>query len=302
MRTIFSNTVEKISSEESELIFITGDLGFNVLEPLKIKLGKRFINAGVAEQSMVGMAAGMAANGHKVIVYSQSSFLVMRSLEQIRNDVCFHNLPVLFVGDGGGYEQGINGSSHHSIQDISLLSALPNIKVLAPSSNSDLESMLLNFVKNPSPTYIRLMQGSSINMGTPGTFRKIHELNSARLTVLGLGTSLNEIIDNQRFNEIKGIAEIFTCNMLPINILENIFNESLAKTKKLLVVEENVQEGGLSSQVALKILQSGIKLERFRNISAVGYPGNIYGSQKFHQVYSGLDSENIIEVIKEMSE
>ena len=109
MRKHFSNYIEKVVGEHDDIVFITGDLGYGALENLAAKMGDRFINAGVAEQNMIGIAAGMASQGYRVICYSIAPFVVYRCLEQIRNDVCFHNLPVFVVGNGGGYGYGIHG-------------------------------------------------------------------------------------------------------------------------------------------------------------------------------------------------
>ncbi len=302
MRTAFSNSIEKFASENANYIFITGDLGFNALESLRIKLGKRFINAGVAEQSMISMAAGMASNGHVVIVYSISPFIVFRALEQIRNDICFHNLPVLLVGNGGGYGYGIMGATHHAIQDISLMSAMPNMKIMAPSTNRDVEMMLRQFSENPSPTYLRLMAGNNNEYGNISQFRKVTDSNTPKVTVLCLGSSINNLIENPRYKNLIPTTDLFVCNILPVNILEPVFVESISRTKKLVIIEENVIEGGLASQVSVRILQSGLKLTKFKTINAIGYPGNIYGSQKFHQVYSGLDGDNIVDTILEIGE
>src|ERR1035438_1328963 len=112
MRKTFSNIIEKIG-EDDKIIFLTGDLGFNAFENIQTKMKDRFINTGVAEQNMIGMAAGMASKGYSVFCYSIAPFVTYRCLEQIRVDVCFHKLPVFIVGNGGGYGYGIMGATHH---------------------------------------------------------------------------------------------------------------------------------------------------------------------------------------------
>src|ERR1043165_729856 len=133
MRKHFSTYLENIAADNPDIVFLTGDLGYNALEGVAAKLGDRFINAGVAEQNMVGMAAGMASQGFEVICYSIAPFVVYRCLEQVRNDVCFHNMPVYVVGNGGGYGYGIMGSSHHAIEDIGTLSGLQNMRCYVPA-------------------------------------------------------------------------------------------------------------------------------------------------------------------------
>ncbi len=124
-------------ARNANMVFLTGDLGFMALEPLRDVLGDRFLNCGVAEQNMVGVAAGLAREQIEVWVYSIASFCVTRPFEQIRNDVSFHKLPVRFVGNGGGYGYGVMGPSHHSLEDYALLLALPDMNVQIPMASED---------------------------------------------------------------------------------------------------------------------------------------------------------------------
>ena len=114
MRKHFSAYMERIAAQD-DIVFITGDLGYNALENLALQMGPRFINAGVAEQNMIGLAAGMASQGYRVICYSIAPFVVYRCLEQVRNDVCFHNLPVFVVGNGGGSRLSRKHATHEAL-------------------------------------------------------------------------------------------------------------------------------------------------------------------------------------------
>src|SRR5262245_15615814 len=121
------------ASDRRDLIFLTGDLGFRALEPLRDRLGERFINAGVAEQNMVSVAAGLARGGLRPWVYSIAPFVFARPFEQIRNDVCHHQLPVVLVGNGGGYAYGVMGATHHAIEDYGALLTLPRMTAYVPA-------------------------------------------------------------------------------------------------------------------------------------------------------------------------
>ena len=116
-----------------EFVFLTGDLGFKALEPLRDALGPRFINAGISEQNMVSVAAGLARSGLRPWTYSIAPFLYARPFEQIRNDVCLHDLPVILVGNGGGYGYGVMGSSHHALEDYGCLLTLPHMRAFVPA-------------------------------------------------------------------------------------------------------------------------------------------------------------------------
>ena len=123
MRNILASTLVAYASKP-EFVFLTGDLGFMALEPVQQAAGSRFINAGVAEQNMVSVAAGMARVGLKPWVYSIAPFVYARAFEQIRNDVCYHKLPVFLVGNGGGYAYGVMGGTHHALEDYGALLTL----------------------------------------------------------------------------------------------------------------------------------------------------------------------------------
>ena len=114
-------------SARPDMVFLTGDLGFMALEPLRDSLGDRFINCGVAEQNMVTVAAALAREGFDVWVYSIAPFCYARPFEQIRNDVCFHGLPVRLLGNGGGYGYGVMGPTHHALEDYGVLLTLPDM-------------------------------------------------------------------------------------------------------------------------------------------------------------------------------
>src|SRR5882724_929790 len=132
MRNVFCQSLVDASSRP-QFVFLTGDLGYKALEPLRDALGDRFINAGVAEQNMVSVAAGLARGGLRPWVYSIAPFMYARPFEQIRNDVCLHDLPVVFVGNGGGYAYGVMGATHHALEDYGALLTLSDMHVEVPA-------------------------------------------------------------------------------------------------------------------------------------------------------------------------
>ena len=136
MRNILCDTLTKCS-DNPKLVFLTGDLGYQALEPLQQTLGERFINAGVAEQNMVSVAAGLAKIGLQPWVYSISPFVYARPFEQIRNDVCLHDFPVRLVGNGGGYAYGVMGATHHALEDYGAMLCLMNMRVFVPAFAAD---------------------------------------------------------------------------------------------------------------------------------------------------------------------
>lgn len=156
MRDTFVKTLLAEAKVDPNVVLITGDLGFGVLEEFEKELPSQFINSGVAEQSMIGLASGIASTGKRVFVYSIGNFPTIRALEQIRNDVCYMNNPVVIVAVGSGYSYGSHGYTHHALEDIAAMRALPNMNVVSPADPVETEVLTRFLVKDRSPSYLRL--------------------------------------------------------------------------------------------------------------------------------------------------
>lgn len=298
MRREFSDTMEKIALEDEKIIFITGDLGYNALENLQNKLGNRFINAGVAEQNMIGMAAGMAYKGFKVFCYSIAPFIVYRCLEQFRNDVCLHNLPVFLVGNGGGYGYGIMGSSHHAIEDLAALSSLQNVKCWIPAFADEVEETLNQIVKEAKPTYLRLGAGNNTpnNFGQYGSLKWVNKAENAKGIIIALGPVANNAVSALKNAGFSKQFDLFIASYLPLKLNDKAIT-FLKNSKNILILEEHVSIGGLAQQLSVQLLENGISPQKFISLRAEGYPDGNYGDQKFHQNQSGLDEQNIIKIL-----
>lgn len=292
MRKEFSLAVEKLATEDESIIFITGDLGYNALENLKARLGKRFINAGVAEQNMVGVAAGFAYKGYKVFCYSIAPFVVYRCLEQFRNDVGFHKLPVFLVGNGGGYGYGIMGSTHHALEDLACLSSLQNVRAWVPSFSDEVEPMVREITEAAGPAYLRLGAGKMTPEGTrrSGDFKIIREAEDAELTIFALGPIANNILDAVQQTDVS--VNLISTVTFPFSLNEEVI-QIIRKAPKILVAEEHVSIGGLAQQLSVQLLERNLSVESFTSIRAEGYPNGLYGSQSYHQRQSGLDVEHL---------
>ena len=163
MRKVFINELVRLSGKRKNIFFLTGDLGYNVVEPFQKKFPNRFVNAGVSEQNMMGMSAGLASEKMHVFVYSIANFPTFRCAEQIRNDVDYHNLSVTIVSVGSGLGYGNLGYSHHGLQDYALMRSFPNMLILSPGNNSEVISCLKYIIKNPQPSYLRLDKDEIFN-------------------------------------------------------------------------------------------------------------------------------------------
>ena len=162
MRDAFVKILLQAAKKDKDIILITGDLGFGVLDEFQSELPDQFINSGVNEQTMMGMAAGIASTGKRVFVYSIGNFPTLRCLEQIRNDVCLMNNSVVVVSVGAGYAYGPQGYTHHALEDIAVMRAMPNIEIFIPSDPAETE-LITNFLaKSKLPSYLRLGKSNEV--------------------------------------------------------------------------------------------------------------------------------------------
>jgi transketolase len=299
MRAQLCQGLIELSSNE-EMIFLTGDLGFMALEGLQEKLQNRFINAGVAEQNMIGVAAGMASEGMIPWVYSIAPFCYARPFEQIRNDVAFHNLPVKLLGNGGGYGYGVMGPSHHAIEDYGVLQTLPNFKIYIPCFNEDIDSVLSLANSNSSPTYIRLGYDESSNKYKPPKYKPWRQLTSGGgpVVIVTGPIATTYIEDFQRLDK-KIRPNMWLLSELPIRkgFLPKELIKQIKLQKNLYIIEEHVAQGGIASQISLLLMQINLRVDSFTNLYAKSHHFERYGSQKFLRQKSAIDLNSVLKMI-----
>lgn len=288
MRNAFATAVVSQCNDE-DCFFLTGDLGFMALEEVKDAFGSRFINAGVAEQNMIGVAAGLAREGLKVFAYSIAPFCYARPFEQIRNDVCMANLSVCLVGNGGGYAYGHMGPTHHALEDCAAMNAL-GVKVLAPAFDEDIPAMLEGF---SSPSYLRLgydVRPKDTIVPKYSAWRQVVNGEQGAIAALGplAGVAWQALLDlpvSER-PSVWAVTE-FVSNGIPDEFWTQV------KGKKLFVTEEHVAAGGLGMHVVLAMARMGIQVASFTHRHALGYPTGRFGSQAFHRAQCGLDIDGV---------
>ena len=295
MRTVLCDTLV-CHAADPRFLFLTGDLGYNALEPLRDVMGGRFINAGVAEQNMIGVAAGLARAGLRPWVYSIAPFLYGRPFEQIRNDICLHDLPVKLIGNGGGYAYGVMGSTHHALEDYGVLLALPNLHVFVPAFAADVPVLIAKLQEFPHPAYLRLgkcEKPKDLTLPDYAPWRRLVQGGGPAMVVVGplAGGLLGAVtrIDEGRRPNLWVVTE------LPIDEggIPVAFMEDLRRSRHLFAVEEHVAHGGVGEMMARLLLSMGEAPRRFTHRSALGYPSGLYGSQAFHRRECGLDPESI---------
>ncbi len=295
MRQEFSEWIENFGRQESRLIFLTGDLGFAALENVERALDSRFVNMGVSEQNMVSVAAGLAQQGLMPLCYSIAPFAVFRPYEQIRLDVALHNLNVKIIGNGGGYGYGIMGASHHALEDLAVLSTLPNFLCYIPICGSDVAGTCNALIQRRGPGYLRLGAGLwPREAGELPSFAPVRTLlvgpdSQSKVTIVGMGPVLLNIYP---WILAKGSADVFVASQLPFSDLPIDLIASVRRSKWLWVIEEHSARGGLGEYLAARLAQEGVQF-RLRHDHARGYPGGLYGNQGFHQKKSGLDASSL---------
>lgn len=300
MRVDFVNAVSQVLEKDLNSIFITGDLGFNALEGIAKMSGKRFLNAGVAEQNMMGLAAGIALTGYKPWVYSIAPFVTYRCLEQIRNDVCLHNLPVRIVGNGGGYTYGVLGSTHHALEDFAVLKALPNLTLYFPCGNDQVSTAVDQIHQLETPSYLRLaISAYSAQIPflreNPSTLTR-HYSEGREVTIIGVGHGVQVALAALKQDPaVLKQAAIFGISKFPFDLRsDSALVESVLQTKKVIVIEEHYAPGGMGESLKMALPNT----ESFEVMSAIYQEGQRYGSLAYHAKQCGLTPERLIQMVK----
>lgn len=287
MRAEFVQAMLALFEQRKDLVFITGDLGYMAVERIAEVYGERFVNAGVAEQNAVSLAAGLARAGHLPWVYSAAVFTALRPYEQIRNDVCLHQLPVKLVGNGGGYAYGIMGATHHALEDVGALRALPHLCSYLPLVATDVADVVGIMARDARPNYLRLGLAADIP-GTIPAFAPWRKLKpGSRCVVVGAGPvvqGLYQLGDPELLDQL----EIWSVGTFPLEPLPAELAASIQHKRRVISIEEHYLAGGLGEALSHLLLTSGVAPDSFVSLHAAGYPSGRYGSQRWHLEESGL--------------
>ena len=298
MRNAFIDELILQARLDPSIFLLVGDLGYGVVEPFAREFPNRFLNAGVAEQNMMGMAAGLSSSGYKVFVYSIGNFPTLRCLEQIRNDVCYHNLNVSIVSIGAGLSYGNLGYSHHAIEDIGILRCLPGIKIYSPADPLETRMSLRHSISTSGPSYFRLGKSGEKEIFTEVTSKFPKSTffgENSDTIVITTGSILSEVLLARELLSKIGVG----VKVMSVPILKpiEISIEDLGNAKHIVVVEEHSLAGGLSSLVCEEIVTLGISCKVMKLALPDSIQHNI-GSQKYLRSQYGIDSESIFRVIQ----
>lgn len=301
MRDTFVKTLIELAKENKNIELITGDLGFGVLKPYWEQLPDQFTNAGIAEQNMTGIAAGMAIEGKTVFTYSIGNFPTLRCIEQIRNDCAYHNADVKIVCVGGGFVYGSLGMSHHATEDIAMMRALPDVVVTAPGDLTEAIEITKAIANHKGTCYLRLGRGGEkkihdkIENFQLGKAIKIRDGQTVAVFstggILDYATEAANILNSENIST----SQYSFPTIKPID--KETILECANKCEYIVTCEEHNIIGGFGSAVAEILAENNVKAQLIR-IGLNDTYSCIVGSQSYLRDKYGMSVNSIVSKVK----
>lgn len=302
MRDAFIRTLTGLAERDPRIVLITGDLGFGVLTDFAERFPEQFINAGVAEQNMTMLACGMAREGARAYTYSIANFTTLRCLEQLRNDVCYHDADVTAVSVGGGFSYGQLGMSHFATEDLAILRALPNMAVVAPSDPWSASVLTEALRRRGGPAYLRLDKGSAGLAEAPGeiAFGRIRQVrDGGEAVIFATGAILREALKAADTLRAEGIgvavADVHTIKPFDVEGVAALAR----KARAVITLEEHTIVGGLGAAVAEACMEAGVHPKAFRRMGLKDCFPTVVGDQAFLRAFYGLDALAVARTVRE---
>ncbi|MFR5274070.1 transketolase family protein [Intestinibacter bartlettii] len=304
MRDTFVKTLIELAKKDKNIELVTGDLGFGVLKPYWEQLPEQFINAGIAEQNMTTMAAGMALEGKTVFTYSIGNFPTIRCLEQIRNDCAYHNANVKIVCVGGGFVYGSLGMSHHATEDLALLRALPGVVVMAPGDLVEAECATKAIAEYPGTCYLRLGRGGEkrihdkIENFQIGKAIKIND--GEKVALFSAGAIFDEVQEACKLLNEEGInPALYTFPTIkPID--KDVIEKYASEFDYVVTVEEHNIVGGFGGAVSEVMAEMQNKKAQLIRIGLNDIYSSIVGSQKYLRDQYGMSAKKIAQRVMDV--
>jgi transketolase len=297
MRNTFIKKLTEAAHTNSKIVLFVGDLGYSVIEEFQEKFPDRFYNAGISEQNMASMAAGLASEGFHVFIYSIANFPTFRCAEQLRNDVGYHNLPVTVVAVGGGLTYGNLGYSHHAVQDFGLMRLFPEFDIHSPGDPIETEMCLNYLLNNPGPSYLRLKKAGEPNYNTivktlkPGIW---NEVSTTKNNKILLATSGGLHISQQMKNTYNEYSDygIYTCPIWGAKFKELQQNQ-IDKFDEIITVEDHLLDCGFGSWLRESITKQNTHIKIINKALSRNVIGKV-GSEDYLLKLGGFDFIKII--------
>ena len=303
MRTAFIEEVTKLAEKNKNVWLLTGDLGFSVFDDFQKKFLKRYLNVGVAEQNLISIAAGLAMSGKKVFVYSISTFLTMRPFEQIRNDICYQNLPVCLVGGGSTFSYSTAGCTHFPLEDLGLMRMLPNMAVGVPGDSHEVRALIKAAYRRSGPTYIRIAK-----KGEPVVHAKDDRIIFGKAVKVSDGNDASILVCGRQLPNALAAASILKktnikCRVLSFHTIKPLDIATIVKaareTKGLITVEEHLLSGGFGSAVVEVLADKKIFVPLARIGITDEFPKKVGNQEYFLKRYK-LTPHGIANMVKEV--
>ena len=303
MRTTFIRTLTEQAAKDPRVTLAVGDLGFGVVVDFAQRFPRQFLNAGVAEQNMTGIAAGMALSGRIVFTYSIANFPTLRCIEQIRNDVCYHRANVVVVAVGGGYSYGALGMTHHATEDLGVLRMLPRMTVIAPGDPVEAAAATRAVAAGIGPVYLRLGRDKEPIVHQEPIAWQLGQAITVReggdVTLIVTGAMLASVVEAADLLARDGIA----AKVLSMHTLKPLDVEAVTAAARaggrVVTIEEHSVLGGLGARVAETLCEAGIPGVRFRRIGLPSEFLKVVGDQDYLRKVQGLDVPSLCRRVKD---
>ncbi len=304
MRDAFIKSLFNLAKKDKDIILLTADLGFGIFDEFEKRLPCQYINVGISEQNMTGLATGLAIEGKKVVTYSIGNFPTFRCLEQLRNDACYHEVNLTVVASGGGYSYGQLGYSHHATEDISVMRSMPNTNVVAPCSDWEAENVIMSLIYEKGVGYLRLdktyIDSQKYNFDKFNLFRAKRYKDGSDVTLIATGGIVREALKASEILEELNISTrvVSLHTVKPIDKKE--IQSAIKQTGGIITIEENNIIGGLASAVSEYCLETNQIPKKFARIGIEDKFSTIVGTQDYLRKINGLDSESIVNAVKKL--
>ena len=299
MRKAFFAELERLMGADPRVTLVTGDMGFGVVEPIRDRFPGQYVNAGVSEQMMTGLAAGLALSGRVAFTYSIANFPTLRCLEQIRNDVCYHDANVKVVSVGAGLSYGSLGATHHAAEDVAIVRSLPNVTVIAPGDPTEAEFAAREAAATDGPFYLRIGRAGEPRLHAPDVRLRVGKAvpmgDGSQVMLIATGGMLETALKTRDELRRQGIdAGVLSMHTIkPLD--ESAVLRAASRASVLATLEEHSVLGGLGGAVAEVLAEAG--LERPPAFKRIGLPSafaKTVGSQEFLRREFGIHPEGVL--------
>jgi transketolase len=300
MREAFVRALSDLAEQDDRIMLVNGDLGFGVLSDFIERFPDQYVNAGVAEQNMTAIACGMALTGARAYTYSIGNFPTLRCLEQLRNDVCYHDCDVTVVAIGGGFSYGQLGVSHFATEDLAIMRSLPGMTVVVPSDPWQANALTRQLHARGGPAYLRIDKGEAgLNAGPVELGKARQVRDGCDAVIFASGAILSEAVGAADILALEGLA----VRVLDVHTIKPLDIDGIAIAARdcghVFTLEEHVVTGGLGSAVAETCAEARLSLSSFRRLGVPDSFPDVVGDQAYLRAHYGLDAKSVAQAIRQ---